>query len=370
MRVGCVKEIKNNEFRVGVTPDGTKEYRAHGHEVYIEKGAGVGAGFSDDDYAKCGARIVDDAKDVWADCDMIIKVKEPLESEYLLMRDGQIVYTYLHLAANRELTEAMLRSGCKGVAYETLKDRAGALPLLKPMSEIAGRLSAVEGAKCLEKPFGGKGVLVSGVPGVRKAKVVVLGGGVVGTNAAKMALGLGADVTVMDVNLNRLTELDDVFGGSVKTMFSTPAAIESEVSRADLVIGAVLIPGASAPKLVKREMLAKMQPGTVLVDVAVDQGGCVETTHPTYHDNPTFVIDGVLHYCVANMPGSVPFTSTMALTNATLSYGLRIADNGLEHEAKADSGIASAINVYGGKCTFKGVADAFGLEYTDVLGLM
>lgn len=369
MNVGCVKEIKNNEFRVGMTPDNAKEYIRHGHTVYVEAGAGVGSGFTDEAYKAAGVNLVD-AKKVWEVCDMVIKVKEPLEAEYQLMRKDQIIYTYLHLAADKELTEAMLKCGCKGVAYETLTDARGALPLLKPMSEIAGRLSVIEGAKYLEKAFGGKGILISGVPGVRKAKVLVLGGGFVGRNAARMAMNMGADVTVMDINLNALTEIDSEFNGRIKTLYSTPSAIEKEIVDTDLVVGAVLIPGASAPKLIKKDYFKTMQPGSVVVDVAVDQGGCSETTRATTHDNPIFVVDGVVQYCVANMPGAVPYTATMSLTNATLSYGLRIADKGLESVAKADKGVANAINVYGGKCTFKGVSDALGIDYTDINSLI
>ena len=370
MKVGCVKEIKNNEFRVGMTPDNAREYCMHGHQVFIQKGAGLQSGFSDEEYAEGGATILETAAEVWAVSDMIVKVKEPLEQEYPFMRENQIIYTYLHLAADAKLTDALLKQKCKGVAYETLTDARGALPLLKPMSEIAGRLSVIEGARCMEKPFGGCGVLISGVPGVRKAKVVVIGGGIVGTNASKMALGLGADVTIMDVNLDRLTELDNMFDDKLKTIYSTNSALERELSDADLVIGAVLIPGASAPKLIKRHMLKCMKPGTVIVDVAVDQGGCVETTHATTHDAPTFIVDGVVHYCVANMPGAVPHTSTLALTNATLSYGLKIADLGLEEAAARNRGILNAINTYAGKCTYKGVADALGLSYTEAASVV
>ena len=358
MVVGCVKEIKNNEFRVGMTPANAAEYVAHGHTVLVEAGLGEGSGFPDAEYALAGARLLD-AQTVWAESDLLIKVKEPLEEEYPRMRAGQVLYTYLHLAANRPLTDALLKSGVKGVAYETLRDRKGQLPLLKPMSEIAGRLAAIEGAKCLEKPFGGRGVLISGVPGVRKAKVVVLGGGFVGTNACRMAMGLGAEVTVVDLSIDRLAELDELFEGHIRTVFSTGAAIRQEISDADLVIGAVLIPGAATPKLIRREHLKLMRPGSVIVDVAVDQGGCVETTHPTYHDDPTYVIDGVVHYCVANMPGAVPYTSTMALTNATLGYGLKIADHGLEGAARLDPTIVSAVNTYEGAITYPGVAEAF-----------
>lgn len=369
MKVGCVKEIKNNEFRVGITPDNVKEYALHGHHVFVEKGAGEGSGFPDDAYAGAGAVLLSGAADVWAESDMIIKVKEPLEAEYSLMRENQIIYTYLHLAAAKSLTFAMLGSKCKGVAYETLRDKDGSLPLLAPMSQIAGRLSVIEGAKYMEKPFGGSGLLISGVPGVKNAKVVILGGGVVGSNACRLALGLGADVTIMDVSLHRLAHLDDQFGGRIKTIFSTSASIENELAEADLVIGAVLVPGAIAPKLIKKSTLPKMQKGTVLVDVAVDQGGCCETTRATTHEAPTYVVEGVLHYCVANMPGAVAHTSTKALTNATLKYGLMIADMGLEEAARKDAGIQSAINIYRGACTCQGVADAFGLPCAQAASL-
>lgn len=360
MIVGCVKEIKNNEFRVGMTPANAAEYIRHGHKVYVETGMGEGSGFPDTEYHKAGA-ILTDVETVWGKSELLVKVKEPLEAEYKRMRAGQILFTYLHLAADRELTEALTAAKVKGVAYETLRDKKGQLPLLKPMSEIAGRLAAIEGAKCLEKSCGGRGVLISGVPGVRKAKVVVLGGGFVGTNACRMVLGLGADVTVIDLSIDRLVELDELFSGHIKTIFSTTQAIQEEISDADLVIGAVLIPGAAAPKLIRREHLKKMRPGSVIVDVAVDQGGCVETTRPTTHDDPTFVVDGVVHYCVANMPGAVPYTSTMALTNATLGYGLKIADYGLEEAARRDPAITSAINTYEGEITCQGVAEAFNL---------
>lgn len=352
MKIGCVKEIKNHEYRVGMTPDNVEEYIKYSHEVFIETKAGEGSGFTDEEYAKAGATIIDTAEEVWESCDMIVKVKEPLEEEYPLMRKGQILYTYLHLAANLPLTNALLASGCKAVGYETITDKKGGLPLLKPMSEIAGRLSIQEGAKYLEKPFGGRGVLLGGVPGVKKAKVVVLGGGIVGINACKMALGLGADVTVLDMNLDRLAYLDEIFGGALKTMYSTETAIKNEIKDADLVIGAVLIPGASTPKLLKKEYLKTMKKGSVIVDVAVDQGGCFETTKATYHNDPIFEIDGVVHYCVANMPGAVPNTSTIALTNATLRYGLMIANLGLEKAAEQDSGLKNGINVFEGKCTY------------------
>lgn len=365
MRVGCVKEIKTHEYRVGMTPDNVKSYVAAGHEVWIEKDAGVGSGFTTEEYAAAGAVIKDTAKEVWDGVEMMIKVKEPLESEYPLFHEGLILYTYLHIAADRPQTDALLAAKVKGVAYETLIERNRSIPLLAPMSQIAGRLSIQEGAKYLEKPFGGSGMLLSGVPGTPKAKVLILGAGSVGTNACKIAVGMGADVTITDINLERLAYLDDIFGARIQTLYSTDAAIEAEIAKADLVIGSVLIPGKAAPKLVKKSYLKKMKPGSVIVDVAVDQGGCCETTKVTYHDNPTFVVDGVVHYCVGNMPGAVPRTSTIALTNATLKYGLQIAGKGLEQACRDNDVIYSAINTYAGKLTCKAVAETFEVEYTD-----
>ncbi len=370
MNIGCVRELKNNEYRVGMTPDNAKEYVAWGHRVYIEQGAGEGSGFDDEAYRAAGASLLGSAAEVWQAADMIIKVKEPVESEYGLMREGQILYTYLHLAAEKKLAVALMERKVKAVAYETLTNENGELPLLKPMSEIAGRLSMIEGAKCLQKPMGGAGVLLLGVPGTPKAKVVILGAGVVGMNACKMALGMHADVTIMDINLNRLTYLDDIFNGQVKTLVAFDSTIEKELEDADLVIGAVLIPGASAPKIIKKEYLKKMRPGSVVVDVAVDQGGCTETTKPTTHEAPTFKTDGVVQYCVANMPGAVARTSTVALTNATLAYGVRIASEGLEAAALEDAGIANGINIYGGKCVHKNVADSLELAYTPLHELL
>ena len=366
MKVGCVKEIKNNEYRVGMTPDNVKSYTNAGHVVYIEKGAGEGSGFTDAEYEAAGAVMTDTAKEVWDACEMMIKVKEPLKEEYKYFHKDLILYTYLHLAADRPLTDALLEAGVKGVAYETLIERNRTIPLLAPMSQIAGRLSVQEGAKYLEKPFGGKGMLLSGVPGTPKAKVVILGAGNVGTNACKIAVGMGADVTIFDINLERLAYLDDIFGARIQTMYSTDAAIENAVKDADLVIGCVLIPGKAAPKVMKKAYLKEMKPGSVIVDVAVDQGGCCETTKVTYHDNPTFVVDGVVHYCVGNMPGAVPRTSTIALTNATLKYGLQIADKGLENACKENDVIYSCINTYGGKLTCKNVADSFEVGYTEI----
>ena len=319
----------------------------------IEKGAGEGSCFTDEEYKEAGAVLIDTAKEVWDTCEMMIKVKEPLEEEYKYFHKDLILYTYLHLAADRPLTDAMLKAGVKGVAYETLIERNRSIPLLAPMSQIAGRLSVQEGAKYLEKPFGGKGMLLSGVPGTPKAKVVILGAGNVGTNACKIAVGMGADVTIFDISLERLAYLDDIFGARIQTMYSTDAAIEKAVKDADLVIGCVLIPGKAAPKVMKKAYLKEMQPGSVIVDVAVDQGGCCETTKVTYHDNPTFVVDGVVHYCVGNMPGAVPRTSTIALTNATLKYGLQIAGKGLEQACKENDVIYSGINTYDGKLTCK-----------------
>ncbi len=366
MKVGCVKEIKNNEYRVGLTPDNVRAYVGAGHTVYIERDAGAGSGFSTGEYQQAGAVVLDDAKSVWERCEMMIKVKEPLEPEYQFFREGLILFTYLHLAADRALTDALLQAKVKGVAYETLMERDGSLPLLVPMSQIAGRLSVQEGAKYLEKPFGGSGVLLSGVPGTPKAHVVILGAGTVGANACKIAVGMGANVTICDISLSRLAHLDDIFGTRIQTLYSTDEAIEKALAQADLVIGSVLIPGKKAPKIVKRAYLKNMRPGSVIVDVAVDQGGCCETTRVTYHDAPTFVVDGVQHYCVGNMPGAVPRTSTIALTNATLRYGLEIAGGGLETACKRHGTIYSAINTYDGKCTYQNVADGYDMAYTDV----
>lgn len=367
MRIGCVKEIKNNEFRVGMTPDNVKTYTAAGHEVYIEKGAGNGSGFTDGEYAAAGAALIGTAKEVWDTCEMMIKVKEPLKEEYPLFHEGLILYTYLHLAADRPQTDALLDAKVKGVAYETLMEKDGTLPLLTPMSQIAGRLSVQEGAKYLEKRFGGEGVLLAGVPGTPKAKVVILGGGVVGTNACKIAVGMGADVTILDINLQRLCYLDDIFGARIQTLASTDANIESCVRTADLVIGSVLIPGKAAPKLFKERYLKDMKPGVVFVDVAVDQGGCGETTKMTTHDDPIYIVDNIVHYCVGNMPGSVPRTSTIALTNATVRYGLQIAGRGLENAARENEVLYSAINTYDGKLTCRNVAESFDCcEYTDI----
>ena len=365
MRIGCVKELKNNEYRVGITPSNVKGYVNAGHQVYVERDAGVGSGFSTEKYQEAGAVILNSAQEVWERSELMIKVKEPLKEEYKYFRKDLILYTYLHLAADQELLDEMLKSGIKSVAYETLTERNHSLPLLEPMSQIAGRLSIQEGAKYLEKPFGGSGVLLSGVPGTPKAKIVILGAGIVGTNACKIAVGIGADVTIMDINLERLKYLDDIFGARIQTLMSNDAAIEEAVAEADLVIGSVLIPGKKAPKLMKREYLKSMKHGSVIVDVAIDQGGCCETSKVTYHDAPTYVVDNVVHYCVGNMPGAVPRTSTLALTNATFKYGLQIADLGLEKACIANDVIYSGINTYNGMITCKNVADSFDRAWQD-----
>ncbi|HNX26044.1 MAG TPA: alanine dehydrogenase [Phycisphaerae bacterium] len=363
MKIGVPKEIKTHEYRVGMTPECVRAYLSRGHVVTVQAGAGLGAGFSDEEYTSAGAKICPKAADVYSSADMIVKVKEPVASEYGLFHSGQILYTYLHLAADKPQAMALLAAGVKAVAYETIELADGSLPCLKPMSEIAGRLSVQEGAKYLEKPFGGRGVLLGGVPGIKPGRVVVLGGGVVGTNACKMAVGLGADVTVLDVSARRLEYLDDIFGGRLKTLYATQANIAEEVKTADLVIGAVLLAGAKTPNLVKREMLATMNKGAVIVDVAVDQGGCVETTRPTTHDDPTFVVDGVVHYCVANMPGAVARSSTLALTSTTLDFGLQLADNGVEKACRESCAIRKGLNIYCGRCTCEPVACALNIEY-------
>ncbi|RPI27507.1 MAG: alanine dehydrogenase [Actinomycetota bacterium] len=366
MIVGVPREIKNEEYRVSMTPNGVKEFVRAGHAVVVEKGAGIGAGFDDVAYAAAGAEMAS-VDDVWARADMIYKVKEPLPSEYGKFKPGQILYTYLHLAASyaRELTDAMIAADIRGIAFETVELPSGAHPLLFPMSEVAGKLSIQAGAVHLQKNNGGRGVLLGGVTGVPKAKVVIIGGGTVGTNAAKIAVGMGARTVVMDSYAPRLTYLDDVFGGSIETVLSTSAAIEEEIKDADIVVGGVLLPGgAQAPHLVKKAYLKEMQPGSVLVDVAIDQGGCFETSKPTTHTDPTYVVDGVIHYCVANMPGAVARTSTMALAGATLPFGVAIATKGFEQAVKDDPALALGVNVYRGKLTIPSVAAAHGLEYT------
>ncbi|MBR4069779.1 MAG: alanine dehydrogenase [Bacteroidaceae bacterium] len=362
MIIGIPKEIKNNENRVSLTPAGAQELIAHGHTVYVQHTAGENSGFPDEAYAAAGATILPTIEDVYAIAEMIIKVKEPIKQEYKLVRKGQLLFTYFHFACDRELTEAMLESGATCLAYETVVDRNGGLPLLIPMSEVAGRMAAQEGARFLEKPQGGRGVLLGGVPGVKPAKVLVLGGGIVGTNAALIAAGFGADVTLCDISLPRLRYLSETMPKNVKTLFSSRYNIEQELPTTDLVIGAVLIPGAKAPHLITRDMLKLMRPGSVLVDVAIDQGGCFETSHPTTHAEPIFEVDGVVHYCVANIPGAVPCTSTLALTNATLPYAIKLADMGWEAACRADAGLAKGLNVVDGKVTFPGVAEAFGME--------
>lgn len=370
MRIGCVKEIKTHEYRVGMTPDNVISYCRAGHEVWIQAGAGIGSGFSDEEYEKAGARVVENAKEIWQTADMMIKVKEPLAEEYPYFREDLILYTYLHIAADRAQTDALLAGKVKAVAYETLLERNNTLPLLAPMSQIAGRLSIQEGAKYLEKPFGGSGVLLSGVPGTPKAKVVILGGGVVGMNACKLAVGMGASVSILDINLERLNYLDDIFGSRIHTLMSSESVIEREMESADLVVGSILIPGKAAQKIGKRKYLKNMKKGSVLVDVAIDQGGCFETSRVTYHDAPTYEVDDIIHYCVGNMPGAVPRTSTIALTNATLHYGLQIANKGLELACKENDVIYSAVNTYKGHLTCKNVADGFQMEYVNPRELM
>lgn len=361
MIIGVPKEIKNNENRVAVTPSGARELVGHGHKVYVQHTAGEGSGFPDELYVKAGAEILPKIEDVYAIAEMIIKVKEPIKPEYPLIRRDQVVFTYFHFASDRELTEAMIRSGAVCIAYETVELPDRQLPLLIPMSEVAGRMSIQEGARFLEKPQGGMGVLLGGVPGVKPAKVLILGAGVVGRNAALMASGMGADVTIADISLPALRHVAEVMPKNVKTLFSSRHNIEAELPDTDLVIGSVLIPGAKAPKLVTRDMLSLMRPGTLLVDVAIDQGGCFETSTPTTHSNPTYTIDGILHYAVANIPGAVPRTSTLALTNATLPYALRLADKGWRQACKDDKALALGVNIVEGKVVFPAVAQAWDL---------
>jgi len=364
MKVGTVKEVKKHEYRVGLTPNAVKAYKSAGNTVIVQKGAGEGSGYADDQYVAAGATILSSAQDVWAEAEMIVKVKEPLQSEYALIRENQILYTYLHLAPDRPQTDALLKAKCIGIAYETIRDRKGQLPCLKPMSQIAGRLATQEGAKYLEKPMGGRGVLLCGVPGVPHAEVVVLGAGVVGASALKIAVGMGAHVTVVDIDLDKLEYLEDVYGSRISTLYSTPENIEQILPKADLVIGAVLIPGAAAPKLILNRHLPTMKKGAVIVDVAIDQGGCSEASHVTYHDDPVYVQDGVVNYCVGNMPGAVSYTSTNALGNATLRYGLSIAKLGAEAAMKRDPGLLEGLNTYKGILTCEGVAEAHGLPCT------
>ncbi|HUP53236.1 MAG TPA: alanine dehydrogenase [Longimicrobiales bacterium] len=366
MIIGVPKEIKPDEYRVAVTPAGAEMLVQAGHRLVIERGAGLGSGFTDDFYETAGATLRDGADDVWDEAEMIMKVKEPTEPEWPRMREGQVVFTYFHFAASDELTRAVIDSGAVAIAYETVELPTGELPLLTPMSEIAGRMAVQEGAKYLERPQGGLGVLLGGVPGVLPGKVLILGGGVVGTNAAKVAAGLGARVGIMDINLERLRYLDDVMPANVHTLFSTRYAIRKQVEDADVIIGAVLVTGAKAPSLITREDLSLMRPGTVIVDVAVDQGGCVETIRPTTHKEPVYTVDEVIHYGVANMPGGVPRTSTLALTNATLPYAVALASRGWRRACAADAALRAGVNVAGGKVTHAGVSEAFGLDLTNV----
>ncbi|HEU4597405.1 MAG TPA: alanine dehydrogenase [Pyrinomonadaceae bacterium] len=363
MIVGLPKEIKDNEYRVGMTPAGVRALTDAGHRVVVERSAGEGSGFTDDLYEKAGAEMIDGPDDVWAEAEMIVKVKEPIAPEYPRMKEGLLLFTYLHLAPDPKQTQALLENKVTGVAYETITDKKGTLPLLTPMSEVAGRMAVQVGAQYLEKMNGGRGVLLGGVPGVPAANVVIIGGGVVGTNAAKIAVGMGAHVTIIDRDLDRLRELDDIFLSKISTLASSAYAISGAISEADLIIGAVLVAGAAAPKLVTREMLRDVPNGAVIVDVAVDQGGCIETTRPTTHSKPTYYEEGVLHYCVANMPGAVPRTSTFALTNATLPYVLKLANRGFLDAVSSDPGLKEGVNTYAGKLTYEAVALAQGLEY-------
>lgn len=363
MIVGIPKEIKNNENRVGLTPAGARELVKRGHQVYVQASAGENSGFPDAAYTAVGAELLPTIEDVYAAAEMIVKVKEPIAPEYRLIRRDQLVFTYFHFASSEPLTHAMLDSGAVCCAYETVERADGSLPLLIPMSEVAGRMAAQEGRYFLEKPRGGKGVLLGGVPGVKPAKVFVIGAGVVGTAAARTAAGTGADVTICDISLQRLTYLADVMPKNVKTLMSSEYNIREELKHADLVIGSVLIPGAKAPKLVTREMLKEMEPGTVMVDVAIDQGGCFETSHPTTHEDPVYYVDGILHYCVANIPGAVPRTSTLALTNATLPYVLQLADKGWQRAARENAELALGLNIVSGKTVCRPVAEAWGLPY-------
>jgi alanine dehydrogenase len=363
MKIGIPKEIKTNENRVSLVPAGAEALVAAGHEVIVETGAGIGSSFTDEQYTAVGAKIAPNADATWKGADMIIKVKEPIAVEWPRMEKGQTIFTYFHFAADEKLTKAHMDSGATCIAYETVELPSRELPLLTPMSEVAGRMAVQEGAKYLEKLYGGIGVLLGGVPGVPPAKVVVLGGGIVGINAAKMAAGMGAQVTILDISLERLRYLSDVMPANVQTIFSNRHNVLEQIATADLVIGGVLIPGAKAPKLIRKEDLKTMKPGSVIVDVAIDQGGCVETIHATTHENPIYVVDGVIHYGVANMPGGVPRTSTLALTNATFPYALRLANKGWKQALKDDPALVKGLNVVDGKVTYRGVAEAFGMEY-------
>lgn len=362
MIIGVPKEIKNNEYRVGLTPAGVLEFAKRGHEVYVQTSAGVGSGFSDEQYVEAGAQVLPGIKEVYDKAEMIVKVKEPIAEEYGLVKENQLLFTYFHFASSRPLTEAMLESNSVCISYETV-EKNRTLPLLTPMSEVAGRMAIQQGAKYLERPMQGKGILLGGVPGVAPANVIILGGGVVGTQAAKMAAGLGAHVTIMDVNLDRLRHLEDIMPKNVTTLYSNEYNIRTLLPTADLIVGAVLIPGAKAPNLITKDMLKDLEKGTVLVDVAVDQGGCIETCTPTTHENPTFIIDDVVYYCVANMPGAVPFTSTTALTNATLPYALKLADLGWEKACDQDASLKKGLNVVRGKIVYKEIAETFDLPF-------
>ena len=366
MKVGIPKEIKNNENRVGMTPAGVAELIRHGHEVFVQHTAGEGSGFADSEYVAVGAQILPAIEDVYRETDMIVKVKEPIEPEYRLIKESQLLFTYFHFASERELTEAMLQSRAVCLAYETVQLPNGSLPLLQPMSEVAGRMATLNGAYYLQKTKGGKGKLISGVPGVPPARVLVLGGGIVGEAAALMAAGLGADVTITDISLPRLRQLDIETPANVHTLYSSEHNIVKQLKNVDIVIGSVLVPGDKTPHLITKEMLALMEPGTVLVDVAIDQGGCFETSRPTTHSDPVFVEDGIIHYCVANIPGAVPNTSTLALTNATLRYALALADKGWQQACKDDPALAKGLNIVEGKVVFKAVADVFGLPYQPI----
>ena len=370
MKIGCPTEIKPQEFRVGITPNAAQEAVSHGHDVVIQSGAGIGAGFDDDAYRAAGATILDTAADIFATADMIVKVKEPQAGERKMLREGQLLFTYLHLAPDPDQTHDLIASGATCIAYETVTDRAGGLPLLAPMSEVAGRLAPQVGAWTLQKANGGRGVLLGGVPGVGPARVIVIGGGVVGTHAAKIAAGMGADVTVLDRSLPRLRYLDDVFGGQFKTGYSSAGLLEELLVTADLVVGAVLIPGAAAPKLISRAQLGMMKPGAALVDVAIDQGGCFETSRATTHQDPIYDVDGIMHYCVANMPGAVARTSTIALGNATMPFMLALADKGWKQACRDDAHLANGLNVHAGKLTYAAVGEALGMDVTPLADVL
>jgi len=370
MITGIPKEIKDNEYRVAVTPGGAHQLVEEGHQVLLEWGAGEGSGFADDEYAEAGAELIPDAAEVWRQAEMIMKVKEPLPQEYGYLREGLVLYTYLHLAANEELTRELIARKVTGIAYETVELPDGSLPLLTPMSEVAGKMAVQIAAHCLERMNGGRGKLLGGIPGVLPADVVIIGGGTVGTNAALVALGMGANVMILDINPERLRYLTDVLRGNFNTLISNPRNIAEAVRRADVVIGAVLVKGAKAPRLVTREMVATMKPGSVIVDVAVDQGGCVETTHPTSHSQPTFLVDGVVHYCVPNIPGAVPRTSTYGLSNVTLPYALKLASRGFLKAVEEAPALAKGVNTYGGYITYKAVADASGMEHRPLVKLI